>query len=148
MSASELEDAQRVFPVHHYAAGREKIREYARAVGETNPLYLELDAARAAGHPDLVAPPMFAVVYASGAFVQALHDPLLAIDLAMLLHSGQEFEWGALVLAGDEIATQLTLDSISERVGMRFYVFSSLSRNQRDEQVCRGIWTVIVRPRS
>ena len=42
-----------------YAVGREKIREYALAVGETNPLHLDLEAARAAGHADLVAPPMF-----------------------------------------------------------------------------------------
>jgi acyl dehydratase len=46
-----------------YAVGREKVREYARAVGETNPVYLDVDAARAAGHADVVAPPMFAVVY-------------------------------------------------------------------------------------
>ena len=47
-----------------YAVGREKIREYARAVGETNPVHLDVEAARAAGYADLVAPPMFAVVYA------------------------------------------------------------------------------------
>ena len=40
-----------------YAVGREKVREYALAVGETNPLYHHLDSARAAGHADLVAPP-------------------------------------------------------------------------------------------
>ena len=53
----------RTFEPHSYAVGREKIREFARAVGESEPLYLDLEAARAAGHPDLVAPPMFAVVY-------------------------------------------------------------------------------------
>ena len=48
-------------------SAREKIREYARAVGETNPLHLDLEAARAAGYADLVAPPMFAVVYSGPA---------------------------------------------------------------------------------
>jgi acyl dehydratase len=141
------EQVPRRFPAHSYAVGREKIREYARAVGETNPLYLDLEAARAGGHPDLVAPPMFAAVYAGSAFEAAMHDPALAIDLAMLLHSGQEFEWQALVCAGDEITTEVTLEAVNERVGMRFYSFRSSSRNQRSEEVSSGIWTVVVRPR-
>ena len=132
---------------HLYAIGREKIREYARAVGETNPLHLDLQAARAAGHLDLVAPPMFAVVYCAAAIEQALFHPDLGIDFEMLLHSGQEFEWGPLVIAGDEIATSVTLAEVSERIGMTFYVFESASRNQRGEVVCSGRWSEVVRPR-
>jgi len=132
---------------HLYAVGREKIREYARAVGERDPVHLDLAAARAAGHADLVAPPMFAVVYCAAAIEQALFHPDLAIDFEMLLHSGQRFEWGPLVLAGDEITTSVTLAEVSERIGMTFYVFESLSRNQRGEQVCAGRWSEVVRPR-
>jgi acyl dehydratase len=65
----------------------------------------------------------------------------------MLLHSGQEFEWGPLVIAGDEIVTSVTLADVSERIGMTFYVFESLSRNQRGELVCAGRWSEVVRPR-
>jgi acyl dehydratase len=133
--------------VRTYVVGREKIREYARAVGETDSLHLDLEAARAAGHPDLVAPPMFAAVYCGGAFEAAMHDPELALDLPMLLHGGQEFEWGELVLGGDEITTEITLGEVSERLGMRFVVFESRSHNQRGEEVCRARWTLIVRPR-
>jgi acyl dehydratase len=132
---------------HCYAVGREKVREYASAVGETNPLHHDLEAAHAAGYDDLVAPPMFAAVYCATAFAQALHDPEVAIDFEMLVHGGQEFEWGPLVIAGDEIATEVHLAEVTERVGLKFYAFHSSSRNQHDEQVCRGIWTVIVRPR-
>jgi acyl dehydratase len=135
----------RALPAHHYTVGREKIREYARAVGESEPLYFDLTAARAAGYEDLVAPPMFAVVYAGAAFGDAMLDPALGIDFEMLVHGGQEFEWGVLVIAGDEIATEVRLAEINERLGMQFYVFSST--NQRAEVVCTGIWTVIVRPR-
>jgi acyl dehydratase len=138
----------RRFPPHLYAVGREKIREYARAVGETEPLYLDLEAARAAGHPDLVAPPMFAAVYCAEALEEAFFDPEIAIDFAMLVHGGQEFRWGPLVHAGDEITTEVELSDISERVGLTFYRFSSRSRNQRSEQVCAGEWTEIVRPRT
>jgi len=137
----------RAFPPHDYAVGREKIREYARAVGETNPLYLDLDAARAAGHADLVAPPMFAVVYGGAAFADAMLDPAVGIDFAMLVHSGQEFEWGPLVHAGDEVTTTVRLAGVSERLGMKFYEFRSTSLGARGEEVSRGIWTVLVRPR-
>ena len=54
------------YPPSTYAVGREKIREYASAVGETNPLHFDVDVARAAGYADVVAPPMFAVVYSAG----------------------------------------------------------------------------------
>jgi acyl dehydratase len=137
----------RALPPQHYTVEREKIREYALAVGETNPLHLEPDAAHAAGYDDLVAPPMFAAVYAGPAFAEAMFDPEIGIDFAMLVHGAQEFDWGPRVIAGDQITTEILLAAINERAGLKFYVFNSSSRNQRDEEVCRGIWTVIVRPR-
>jgi acyl dehydratase len=133
---------------HTYAVGREKIREYARAVGERNPLHLDLEAARAAGHSDLVAPPMFAVVYCAAAIEEALFHPEIGIDFEMLLHSGQEFEWGPLVVAGDEIATSVELAEVYERIGMTFYVLASQSHNQRGDLICSGRWTEVVRPRT
>ena len=137
----------RTFEPHSYAVAREKIREYANAVGETNRVHHDLEAARAAGHPDLVAPPMFAVVYCGAPIHEALRDPAVGIDFEMLVHGGQEFEWGSLVLAGDEITTEVAVAEIYGRLGMAFYVFESCSHNQRGEEVCRGRWTQIVRPR-
>ena len=141
----KTEAVGKTFPAVVYAVGREKIREYAHAVGETNPLHLDVDAARAAGHADLVAPPMFAVVYSSPAVIPALFDPEIGINFAMMVHGGQEFAWGPLVVAGDEISTATSVKSISERDGMGFYVFESVSTNQNGEQVARGTWTNIVR---
>ena len=138
----------KTYPDTSYAVGREKIREYAHAVGETNPLYLNVDAARAAGYADVVAPPMFAVVYAGRSITPALFDPEVGIDLARMLHAGQEFRWGPVVVAGDEIATTTTVKGISERGGMNFFVFETDSRNQLGEKVCNGIWTNIVRDES
>jgi acyl dehydratase len=128
-----------------YAVGREKIREYAAAVGETDPLHFDLDAARAAGHSDLVAPPMFAVVYSARAVMPAIFDPEVGINFAMMVHAGQEFAWGTLVVAGDEITTTASVKDISERGGMSFFVFETLSENQRGEMVCTGTWTQLVR---
>jgi acyl dehydratase len=129
-----------------YAAGREKIIEYALATGETNPLHLDVAAARAAGHADVVAPPMFAVVYQQRSVVGAMFDPELAIDFAHLVHGEQEFRWERLVVAGDELTTTLTVADISERVGMGFFAFATESVNQRGETVCTGLWNNIVRP--
>jgi acyl dehydratase len=128
-----------------YAVGREKIREYALAVGETNPLHHDLQIARNHGYDDLVAPPMFAVVYCSSSIGAAMLDPELGIEFDRLLHGSQEFRWGPLVIAGDEITTSVTLKDVSTRAGMGFYVFESVSTNQRDETVCVGLWTDIVR---
>lgn len=128
-----------------YAVGREKIREYARAVGETNPVHLDLDAARAAGYADLVAPPMFAVVYGAPAVGPPIFDPEIELNFAMMVHGGQEFVWGAPVIAGDEISTAVSVKDIREEDGRGYYVFESISTNQRGEEVCRGTWTNIVR---
>jgi len=130
-----------------YAVGREKIREFALATGETDPLHLDLDAARAAGHADLVAPPMFAVVYQGQCVHAPLHDPDLAIDFPRLLHAGQEYRWGPLVIAGDEITTTVSVAHVSERAGLRFYDFRAESRNQRGELVADGLWRNVVRER-
>ena len=128
-----------------YAVGREKIREYAHAVGETNPLHLDVEAARAAGLADVVAPPMFAVVYSGPAMVLGVFDPEVAINFALLVHGSQEFEWGDLVVAGDEITSTCTVKDISERMGNGFYVFETVSVNQHGATVCTGTWTNIVR---
>ncbi len=128
-----------------YAVGREKVREYAHAVGETNPLHLDVDAAREAGHADVVAPPMFAVVYTSPAIGPAMLDPDVGMDFSRMVHGAQEFAWGPLVIAGDEITTEVSLADVSERGGMGFYVFESRSDNQDGERVCTGEWTCIVR---
>ncbi len=143
--AVKTEAIGKTYPAVTYAVGREKIREYASAVGETNALYFDVDAAREAGHADVVAPPMFAVVYAGRAITPALFDPEVGIDFAHMLHAGQEFEWGPLVVAGDEITTTTTVAEITERGGMGSYVFQTDSRNQRDEIVCTGIWRQLVR---
>ena len=121
------------------------MKEYALATGETNPLHLDHEAARKAGHADVVAPPMFAVVYSAPAMAPAIFDPVVGINFALMVHGGQEFRWGPLVVAGDEIETTVSVEAIDERDGKGFYVFESVSRNQRGENVCVGTWTNIVR---
>jgi acyl dehydratase len=133
------------YPPTTYAVGREKIKEYAFAVGESNAIHLDHHAAREAGYADVVAPPMFAVVYTAPAITGPLFDPDVGVDFARMVHGSQEFRWGPLVVAGDEITTTASVKDISERGGLGFYVFESVSRNQREQTVCAGIWKHIVR---
>ena len=128
-----------------YAVGREKIREYAHATGETDPRHLDPEAARAAGYADVVAPPMFAAVYCAPAIGPAILDPEVGIDFARMVHGAQEFTWHVPVVAGDEITTEASLEEKAERGGLQFFVFRTVSTNQRGETVCEGKWTNIVR---
>jgi len=133
------------WPAFEYEVGREKIREFANAVGEANPVHHDPQAARSAGFRNVVAPPMFCVVYSAGAMGPAILDPEIGINLMMMVHGGQEFEWFEPVVAGDTITTEATLKDVSEKNGMKFYVFESQSRNQDGQPTVRATWTNIER---
>jgi len=133
------------YPPFTYEVGLEKIREYANAIGESEPVHHDRDAARDAGFRDVVAPPMFAVVYSTGAVAPGVLDPEVGINLGRMLHGSQEFAWGEPVCAGDVIETRAQLVDLYEKDGREFYVFESVSRNQDGQEVVRGTWTNIVR---
>ncbi len=145
--AVNAEATGKTYPPFEYEVGKEKIREYAHAVGEDNPIYFDRAAATEAGFRDVAAPPMFAVVYSAGSFAPALFDPEVGINFAMMVHGSQEFEWGEPVCSGDVISTVTSVKDISERGGMGFYVFETVSTNQDGQEVVRGTWTNIVRGR-
>jgi acyl dehydratase len=133
------------YPPFTYEVGLEKVREYANAIGAPEEVHRDRDAARDAGFRDVVAPPMFAVVYSAGAVAPGILDPDVGINLGRMLHGSQEFVWGEPVVAGDVIETTATLVDLYERAGREFYIFESVSRNQDGQEVVRGTWTNIVR---
>lgn len=128
-----------------YAVGREKIREFVAVVGDRHAVFRSLSAAREAGYRDLVAPPMFAVVYAGAAVRPAIFDPAAGIDTERMLHVSQRFSWDAPVCAGDVLTTETEIDDVSRTGRNQLYLFSSVSRNQDDDEVSRGTWTMMVR---
>jgi acyl dehydratase len=133
------------WPATEYEVGAEKIREFADAIGAANPVHRDHDAAKSAGFRDLVAPPMFCVVYSARAMGPAILDPDVGINLAAMLHGSQEFEWDEPVFDGDVIETVTTCREIYEKDGKGFYVFESVSTNQEGTQTVKGTWTNIVR---
>jgi acyl dehydratase len=128
-----------------YLVGREKVREYAEAIGETSPLCHDPEAARAAGYDDVVAPPMFAAVYSWRALAPVVLDPDVGIDFSRMVHGGQEFIWHEPVVAGDEITTEAEFANQVKQGDLNVFTFTSRSVNQRGELVSEGTWTNIVR---
>jgi acyl dehydratase len=122
----------------------DRIRAYADAVHEDNPVYQDAEAAKAAGFRDLVAPPMFAVVYSAPAMGPAIWDTI-GEAIPRMVHGGQEFVWGEPVVAGDKITTAAEVKEIYEKDGKGFYVYESVSTNQDGAETVRATWTNIVR---
>jgi acyl dehydratase len=135
----------KTYPPFTYEVGKEKIAEYARVIGAENPVHFDREAAQEAGFRDVVAPPMFAVVYSTGSVAPGLFDPDVGIDFARMVHGGQEFVWGEPVVSGDVLTTTTEVKDVSEDGGKGFYVFESTSVNQDGQEVVRGTWTNIVR---
>jgi acyl dehydratase len=127
-----------------FEVSADRIRQYAGAVHEDDPVYHDPEAAREAGFRDLVAPPMFAVVYSAPAMGPPIFETI-GDGLPRMVHGGQEFVWGEPVCAGDTITTAATVKDIHEKDGKTFYVFESVSKNQDGAETVRATWTNIVR---
>ena len=103
----------RVFPpTSPYLVGREKVREFARAVFAAAPQYTDPEAARALGYTDVVAPPTFAMVVQDLTLQQLLSEPESGIELSRLVHAEQRFRYSRPIVAGDELTATLTVGGI------------------------------------
>lgn len=127
-----------------YEIGAEKIREYAAAVGEDSPIYYDRTAARAAGFSDIVAPPMFVVVYCKW-MSPLVQDEALGIDYDRMLHGSQEFTWSRVACVGDVITTSAQVTGIYAKGPLTFFELESVSTEMSGAEVVRGLWTMIVR---
>jgi acyl dehydratase len=135
----------KTYPAHVYEVGKEKIGEYARVIGIDNPVHSDRGAATEAGYRDVVAPPMFCVVYSAPALGPAMFDDEVGMNFAAMVHGSQEFEWNEPACSGDEITTTAKCLEIFEKDGKGFYVFETNSVNQNGDLVVKGTWTNIVR---
>lgn len=94
-----------------YVVGREKIREFAAAIGDENPVFRDVDAARALGYDDIVAPPTFAIVLSLNAAMNVVMDPDLGLDFTRVVHSEQQFTYTRPIVAGDELTVTTVIES-------------------------------------
>ncbi len=100
-----------------YVVGREKIREFARAIGDNNPAYHDLLAAKALGYSDVIAPPTFAIVVSLEAANAALFDPELGLDYSRVVHGEQTFTYTRPICAGDELIVTTVIENIRSMAG-------------------------------
>ena len=100
-----------------YEVGREKIAEFATALGDPDPVYRDSGAARAAGHPDVIAPPTFAIVLSLGAADVVVEDPEVGIDYSRVVHGEQRFTHHRPIRAGDRLVATATIDAVKTVVG-------------------------------
>ena len=124
---------------------RGRLRFFAQAIGETDPVYTDAAAARDAGYPDLPAPPtfLFAAELDSGAAFQLID--LLQIPIAKLLHGEQSFTYHAAACVGDTVTVHASISDIYDKKGgaLEFVVKTSRAVNQRDALVAE-MRTVLV----
>jgi acyl dehydratase len=99
-------------PTAPYLVGREKVREFARAVFATDPQHDDPAAARALGYADVVAPPTFAMVVQDITLQQLLAEPDSGIVLERVVHAEQRFRYTRPIVAGDELSARLTVTGI------------------------------------
>ncbi len=100
-----------------YQVGREKVREFALAIGEGASVCLDPEAARAAGHADVVAPPTFSASVTMPLIEAFLRDPAFGWDYAHMVHGDQSITLHRPIVAGDELVTTIHVDDLATRAG-------------------------------
>jgi acyl dehydratase len=129
----------RVYPTTEpYEVGREKIREFARAIRDDNPAYRDPAAARSLGYPDVIAPPSFPMVVSLEAERQAVQDPELGVtDQTRLVHREQRFAYHRPVHANDVLTVTVRLASIEAIGGSDAVItFESRVEGAGGEHIC------------
>jgi acyl dehydratase len=132
-------------PTTPYAVGREKIREFAEAVGATDVVHTDPAQALARGYRDVIAPPTFAVLIAQRCDRQFIVDPEAGIDYSRLVHGAQQFVHHRPITAGDEIVGVLTVDSVKLVAGNAMVRTRTELSTTDGEPVCTETSTVVIR---
>ncbi len=132
-------------PTAPYLVGREKVREFARAVQATHPEHLDVEAARAAGHADVVAPPTFPIVIQELTLRQLLEDETAGVDFTRVVHGDQRFTTIRPIVAGDELTAQLTVTSVKSLGGNDMVTSESVITDAHGEHVVTATSTLVVR---
>jgi acyl dehydratase len=128
-----------------YEVSREKIKEFADAIGDANPVYLDPDAARAAGHEDVIAPPTFVMLINLRATDVIIHDPELGLDYGRMVHADQSFRYARPVCAGDRLTVTANVDDITARLGNDFLSVRAEINTEGGELVCTARAPLVVR---
>jgi acyl dehydratase len=130
-------------PTDPYEVGREKIREFAEAIQDADPAYIDPEAAKALGHTDVIAPPTFVFAITYRAAGQVIQDPQLGLDYSRVVHGGQQFAYSRPVRAGDRLSVTSTIESIKSLAGNDVMDIRGEVHDEAGEHVVTA-WTKLV----
>ena len=130
-------------PSRPYEVGREKIREFADALGDPHPAYRDPGAAKALGHPDVVAPPTFPIIFALDSALAVLRD--LGIDLARVVHGDQNFRYSRPLRPGDRLVTTVEVVGVKQLAGNDVLTVDCVSVTEEGEHVVTSTCTLVHR---
>ncbi|WP_017623221.1 MaoC family dehydratase N-terminal domain-containing protein [Nocardiopsis chromatogenes] len=128
-----------------YEVTRGKIREFAEAVGDANPLYSDPATARDEGHPDVVAPPTFPIVLGMAGAGRAVTDPELGLDFSMVVHGEQRFRYTRPVRAGDLLDAVTRITDIRSVAGNELVTLESEITDPDGAHVVTAVNMLVVR---
>ena len=128
-----------------YEVGRAKIAEFATALGDEDPVHRDVAAARAAGHPDVIAPPTFAIVVTLGAADVVLADPDVELDYSRVVHGEQRFTHHRPIRAGDRLVTTTTIDAVRSVGGNDLLTTRVDVATEDGEPVCTATSMLVAR---
>jgi acyl dehydratase len=132
-------------PSEPYEVSRVKIREFADAIGDASPLCRDREAALAAGYPDVIAPPTFAIVITAAGSAKVVGDPDVGVNYAMVVHGEQNFEHSRPLHAGDVVVSQATIESVRRVREMTMLTSVTQIRTTDGEHVCTARSTLVER---
>jgi acyl dehydratase len=135
----------KTYPESTYEVGKEKIKEYAKAIKNLDPHYLDDNFAKQSKYGTIIAPPTFAVVFGAYLIEPVFNDKDLNLNMAMLVHGEQELEFLEVVKAGDSITTSAKIVDIKNKEKLDVISVEIKSKNQHGKDVSRGIYTFVVR---
>jgi acyl dehydratase len=136
----------RTYPLTEpYEVSREKIREFADAIGDPNPAYRDRAAAQALGYPDVIAPPTFAIVMSMRASHQVVRDPALGLDYSKVVHGEQQFHYERPIRAGDVLRVRTTVEAVRAVAGNDLLTTKGEILTADDELVVTALSTIVAR---
>ncbi|MGY1616933.1 MaoC family dehydratase N-terminal domain-containing protein [Geodermatophilus sp. SYSU D00691] len=132
-------------PSDVYEVGRAKIAEFAAAIGDPDPVHRDAAAARAAGHPDVVAPPTFAIVVSLEAATSVLDDPDVGLDYSRVVHGEQKFAHHRPIRAGDRLVATTTIENVRTVAGNDMLTTRVELATEDGEAVCTATSMLVAR---
>ncbi|WP_029433492.1 MaoC family dehydratase N-terminal domain-containing protein [Blastococcus sp. URHD0036] len=128
-----------------YEVGRAKIAEFAAALGSADPVHLDVAAARAAGHPDVIAPPTFAIALTLSVAASVVEDPDVALDYSRVVHGEQRFVHHRPIRAGDRLVATPTIEAVRSMGGSDLLTTRVDVATEDGEPVCSATSMLVAR---